>query len=76
MVDFYGMSTLVGLFYAEDVFVLFILDDYTIMFFYLTHRWHPKGTITPGQSGPGSNGDEGVLHIPRTPELKLHHQIV
>ena len=22
------------------------------------------GTITPGQSGPGSNGDETVLHIP------------
>ena len=24
------------------------------------------GTTTPGQSGPGSNGDEGVLHIPQT----------
>ena len=23
-------------------------------------------TTTPGQSGPWSNGDEGVLHIPQT----------
>ena len=24
------------------------------------------GTTTPGQSVPGSNGDEGVLNIPQT----------
>ena len=30
----------------------------------------------PGQSGPGSNGNEGVLHIPKAPILKPHHQIV
>ena len=24
-----------------------------------------SGAITLGQSGPGSNGDEGVLHIPK-----------
>ena len=23
------------------------------------------GATTPGQSGPGSNGNEGVLHIPQ-----------
>ena len=23
------------------------------------------GTITPGQSGPGSNGNEGILYIPQ-----------
>ena len=25
-----------------------------------------EGTNTPGQSGPGSSDDEGVLHIPQT----------
>ena len=25
------------------------------------------GTITPDQSGPGSNGNEGVLHTPQIP---------
>ena len=24
------------------------------------------GTTTPGQSGPGGNGNEGVFHIPWT----------
>ena len=31
--------------------------------FYLTHRWDLKGTSIPGQSGSGSNGNKGVLHI-------------
>ena len=30
------------------------------------------GTITPDQSGPGSNGDEGALHIP---QIKPHYQM-
>ena len=30
--------------------------------FYLTHRMQ-SGATTLGQSGPGSNGNEGVLHI-------------
>ena len=25
------------------------------------------GTITPGQSGPESNGNEGIFHTPQTP---------
>ena len=29
--------------------------------FHLTHR---SGATTPGQSGPGSDGNEGVFHIP------------
>ena len=33
--------------------------------FYLTHRWDPTGTTTPNQSGPGSDGNEEVLHIPQ-----------
>ena len=33
------------------------------------------GTTTLSQSGPGSNGNEGVVHIPQTPRLKPHHQI-
>ena len=33
------------------------------------------GIITQDQSGPWSNGNEGVLHIPQTPELEPHHQM-
>ena len=40
--------------------------------FYLTHKFDP--TIL-GQSGPESNGNEGLLHIPQTLGLELHHQI-
>ena len=36
-----------------------------------------SGATTPGQSGPGSDDNEGVLHIPNTPALlEPHHQIV
>ena len=28
---------------------------------------------TPGQSWPGSNGNEKVLHIPQTPRLEPDH---
>ena len=31
------------------------------------------GTVTPGKSGPGSNGDEGVLTLFRTAELEPQH---
>ena len=31
--------------------------------FYLTHRWDPNSL---DQSGPGSNGNERVLHIPQS----------
>ena len=27
------------------------------------------GATTPGQSGPGSNGNEGVLHTPQTSSI-------
>ena len=33
------------------------------------------GTTTQGQSGPGSNGYEGVLHIPKSPRLEPYHQM-
>ena len=33
-------------------------------------------TTTLAQSGPGSNGNKGVLHIPKDPELEPQHQIV
>ena len=33
------------------------------------------GTITPSQSGPGSNGTEGVFHTPQTLGMELHHQV-
>ena len=33
-----------------------------IKYFYLTHIWDPKGTIT---LGPGSNRKKGVLRIPQ-----------
>ena len=28
-----------------------------------------SGATTPSQSGPGSNGNEGVLHIPQTSSI-------
>ena len=33
------------------------------------------GTTTPGQSGSGNNGNEGVLHILQTPEQEPHYQM-
>ena len=36
-----------------------------------------SGATIPDQSGPGSNGNEGVLCIPKAPALlEPHHQIV
>ena len=29
----------------------------------------PSGATAPGQSGPGSNGKEGVLHIPQSSSI-------
>ena len=34
--------------------------------FYLTHSWDLASTTTPGYSGPRSNGNEVVLHIPQS----------
>ena len=34
------------------------------------------GITTPGQSGPESNGNEEILHIPQTPTLELYHQLL
>ena len=34
-----------------------------------------KGTTTPVQSGPRSNGNEGVLNIPQIPRQEPHHQM-
>ena len=36
------------------------------------------GTTTLGLSGPGSNGNEGVLHIPQTSktEVSLSHDLM
>ena len=36
-----------------------------IEYFYLTQIWYLIGSSSPGQSEPGSNGNEGVLHIPQ-----------
>ena len=33
------------------------------------------GTTTPGQGRPKSNGNEGVLHIPKTLGMKFHYQM-
>ena len=32
-------------------------------------------STTTDKSGPGSNGNKGVLHTPISPELEPHHQI-
>ena len=34
------------------------------------------GTTTQGQSGPGSNGNEGVLPIPQSSRTRTSHQMV
>ena len=34
--------------------------------FYLIHSYDCQVLPTPGQSGQGSNGKEGVLHIPQS----------
>ena len=31
-------------------------------------------TTSPGQSAPGSNGNEGLLHSPQSSRFKPHHQ--
>ena len=33
------------------------------------------GTTIPGQNEPENNGNEGLLHIPQTPNLELHDKI-
>ena len=37
-----------------------------------------SGATSSGKSGPGSGGNEGVLHIPQIffPSVEAHHQIV
>ena len=40
------------------------LHSLNVKQFYFIDR-APTGVTTPGQSGPGSNGNEGVLHIPQ-----------
>ena len=47
---------------------LFINSLYlrTHVLIYLTHRWNPnKDATTPGQSGSGSHGNEGILYTPQ-----------
>ena len=34
-----------------------------------------KSTTTLSQSGPGSNDNEIMTTLPRTPEMEPHHQI-
>ena len=36
--------------------------------------WLISGATTSSQSGPGSDGNEGVLHIPQSSNI-THHQI-
>ena len=61
MVGFYGTSTTMDYFmpntllFTNSCFGLFNPLDGTLC----------TGATTPAQSGPGSNGNEGVLHIPQ-----------
>ena len=34
-----------------------------------------SGASTQGKSGPGNNGNEGVLHIPQRSSIQLHNTI-
>ena len=55
LVVFCGISTLVGYFKPNPVYISIWLIDWTL-----------TGPTTSGQSSPGSNGNEGVLHIPQS----------
>ena len=35
-----------------------------------------SGATTPGQSGPGSDGNEAVLRIPQSPRITITYKIV
>ena len=71
LVGFYGKSTHWVILCRKR----FYLRTHIIyeQFFYKLKFWsiYPidgtlTGATTPGQSGPGSNGNEGVLHIPQS----------
>ena len=38
-----------------------------IKYSYLTHRWGPKSSISPGQNEPWNDSYEKVLNIPQSP---------
>ena len=44
----------------------FLAHSLNVKQFYLTHREDTICAITPGQSGPRNNVNEGVLHIPKS----------
>ena len=37
-----------------------------VKWFYLTHKWDSKVTISSGLGGSGSNDNKGLLHIPQS----------
>ena len=43
----------------------FVCTELNVKSFYLTHSRTLSGATTPGQTGPGSNGNEEVLCIPQ-----------
>ena len=52
----------------------FVCTVFNVKQFYLTHRLDLSGANTPDQGGPRSNGNEGVLYIPKSPVvLEPHH---
>ena len=52
--------------YQPNPFYTYILNIYDLVLFgFMVY-----------QSGPGSNGNEGVFYIPKAPGLGPHHQIV
>ena len=74
----------VNLFYKctliNDQTVLFLTIQFSIRHLfalslpYISHSWPIglSGATTPGQSGLGSDGKEGVLHIPQSSSITRH----
>ena len=73
----------------EFIFLFFCTQLKSFIFYYKTDNLFAhvvcsiwpidrtlSGTTTPGQSEPGSNGNEGMPHIPKPPKLDCHSQII
>ena len=76
LVRFYGISTIVGYLMLNPFSYIQAILFQTIQFSISTHFssiWSIdrtlSGATTPGQSGPGSNKNEGVLHIPQSSSI-------
>ena len=84
LVRFYGISTIVSYLMQNPFLYTYTVLIQAIQFSIRTQFssiWSIdrtlSGATTPGQSGPGSDGNKEFFRIPQTPALlEPHHQIV